>query len=266
MNFLKDINIFWCFWHLLRWIKANLTHSKRIQEMSPRMKLLPFESPQPHDNIKDKDKNVISSRKERKEFFTSQMQWKALLNYKLPHYDLIFFITFNIVGIMFIQLLQPHTIFIFNICHHCSLKIVFTKFSGYHDHSFFHFLYAMSLPIINYARYPWGIFQSLSCWFLSIEIQVNPRLSQKPRWKDKSNLVLFPCPEVDLAWSSGSSGQGIVKVKGLVPGNLTFTPEQTGFINIILFICNVFGCNILEIVCVLFSFLPTFSHFMVALY
>lgn len=112
MNFLKDINIVWCFWHLLRWIKANLTHSKRIQEMSPRMKLLPFESPQPHDNIKDKDKNVISSRKERKEFFTSQMQWKALLNYKLPHYDLIFFITFNIVGIMFIQLLQPHTIFI----------------------------------------------------------------------------------------------------------------------------------------------------------
>lgn len=112
MNFLKDINIFWCFWHLLRWIKANLTHSKRIQEMSPRMKLLPFESPQPHDNIKDKDTNVILSHKEWKEFLTSQKQWKALLNYKLPHYDLIFFNTFNIVGIVFIQLLQPHTIFI----------------------------------------------------------------------------------------------------------------------------------------------------------
>lgn len=81
------------FWHLLRWIKANLNHSKRIQEIYSRMKLLPFEFPQPHDNIKDKTTYVILSHKEWK-FLISQMQWKALLNYKLPHYDLIFFITF----------------------------------------------------------------------------------------------------------------------------------------------------------------------------
>lgn len=156
--------------------------------------------------------------------------------------------------------------FHFNIHHYCFLKVVLSNSQDTNNIHFSQFVCHVFSNSKLCKIAPWGISQSLSCWFFSSEIQANPRLSQKPRWRDKSNLVFFPCPGVDLAWSSRSGGQGIVKVNVLVPGNLTFTPEQTGFINTILFICNVLGCNILEIVCVLFSFLPTLSHFIVALY
>lgn len=155
--------------------------------------------------------------------------------------------------------------FHFNIHHHWFLKVVLSNYQDTTNIPFSQFVCHVFSNSKLCKIAPWGISQSLS-WFFSSEVQANPRLSQKPRGKDKSNLVLFPCPGVDLAWSSGSGGQGIVKVKVLVPRNLTFAPEQTGFINIMLFICNVLGCNILEIVCVLFSFLPTLSHFIVALY
>lgn len=229
VNFLKDINIFWCFWHLLKWIKANLTHSKRIHEIFPRMKLLPFESPLPQDNIKDKASYVILSHKERKEFFSDAMKsitqlQVATLWFGFLHYFLYCWYVYPITLASYY--------FHFNIHHHWFLKIVLLNSQDTTNFPFSLFV----CHVFSNSKLCKLVSWDISVIVLLVLFYWDPGQSKafseaQMKGQMKSSFISFSrgwLGMVQWVWWSGHC-----KSKVLVPGNLTFTPGETGFINII---------------------------------
>ena len=101
----RYINIFWCYWHLLRWIKANITHSKEFRKYFPEwnfflfwisMATVAYYRPSHLCHLVKETKNKQKGVRNFSDVKTS------FTHKQLSHYVLVFFIFLYIVSVMFV--------------------------------------------------------------------------------------------------------------------------------------------------------------------